>query len=393
MTLKIVFWVLLALLAYSYAGYTLLLLAVSFAGRVFCRKKEPETEFSPPITIIIPAYNEAYNVKSKMENCRRIIYPVEKIEIIWVTDGSDDGTLSLLKEYENIRILHDNYRKGKSEAVNRAVTEASSNFIVLTDANAMLNPGSIEALIKPFADIQTGCTAGEKRIASSDAVSTAAAGEGIYWRYESFVKKLESLTGSVPGAAGELFAFRKNLFNPLPPDTLLDDFTISMNIASAGYRVRYIPEAYSVELSSSSVSEEFKRKKRIAAGGIQFLMRHPGLLNPFRHGSLSLKYLSHKVLRWTIVPFAFPVLFILNILIVSLSVDQGWLFHILLILQILFWFTALAGITLKTSLIKKKYVFVPFYMLMMNYAMIKGIINYFRGNYSVKWPKSERQVY
>jgi len=389
MIIKIFFWIILGLLLYSYVGYTLLLFFAYLISKLIPIKAGNKSGFTPSVSLIIPAYNEAACIGEKMQNCSGIEYPRDKMEIIWVTDGSDDETITRLKEYKDIRVLHDQVRRGKADAINRAVSEARSEYIVLTDANSMLNPESLKELVAPFADTLTGCTAGEKRIAPSE-ISTASAGEGIYWRYESLVKKLESLTGSVLGAAGELFAFRKDQYKKLATDTLLDDFTISMNIAAAGFRVKYIPEAYSVELSSLSVNEEFKRKKRIATGGIQFLIRHPELLNPLRYGFLSLKYVSHKVLRWTVAPFAFPVLFILNILICT-SLSAGTLFNIMLILQLVFYIAALTGALMNNFYNHKKNIVVPYYILMMNYAMIRGILSYLKGDYSVKWPKAERR--
>jgi poly-beta-1,6-N-acetyl-D-glucosamine synthase len=391
MILKIAFWLLLAVIAYSYLGYALLLIPAAFLRKIFAGGNLHEMgTLEPPVSLIIPAYNESVCIEKKMENCRNLGYPAEKLEIIWVTDGSDDGSYEKLQSYEGIKILHRKTRNGKSDAVNRSVKEAKNGYIVLTDANSMLNPQSIHELMKPFADDRTGCTAGEKKISRASPGKAVSAGEGIYWRYESFLKNLESSAGSVVGAAGELFAFRKDLFSELPADTLLDDFTISMNIAALGYKVCYVPGAFSTETSSASVKEELKRKKRIATGGIQFLGRHLSLLNPFRHGFLSIKYISHKVLRWVFVPFAFMALFFLNLAIVCIPSLNSGFYSVSLLMQSAFYLAAAAGMFLKNPVKGCRFAFVPFYILMMNYAMLEGIISYFRGTWTVKWPKAER---
>jgi len=390
MTVKLIFWVFAAIIFYSYFGYTLILMLKAFFNRIF-EKRTRKISFEPAVSLIIPAYNEAAFIERKMQNCREIEYPAEKLEIIWVTDGSTDESREILEKYYGIRLMHKDKRKGKTHAINRSLRDVDNDFVILTDANSMLNPESVNELVKPFADERVGCTAGEKRISKSFIEKAVSAGEGLYWRYESFVKKLESKTGSVLGAAGELFAIRKSLFKEIPHDTLLDDFTISMKIASDGYRVKYVPDAFSVELSSVSVKEELKRKLRIASGGIQFLVRNMSLLNPLKYGKLSFRYISHKVLRWIFVPFGLIAVFLLNLAIVCIPSLNNDIFRVLFTIQVLFYLMAVVGALLKDVKIRNKLVFVPFYMVMMNYAMVAGIVHYFKGKYSVNWPKAERQ--
>lgn len=392
MFLRIVYWLFVGIIAYTYLGYTLVLLLLVYMKRVFHAKAyEPGGEsFEPEISMIIPAYNEVDFIDAKLQNCRDLDYPKDKLHIFFVTDGSRDGTVEVLNRHEGINLLHQADRKGKIHAVNRCMQKVTSPVVIFTDANAMLNPQAVREIVKFFADEKVGCVAGEKRIAPADKQKAVSAGEGLYWQYESLIKSLESRTGSVLGAAGELFAVKRNLYPEVPDDTLLDDLVISMQIASAGYLIKYAPDAWSLEPSSYDISDELKRKVRIATGGIQFLFRMPSLLNPLKSGLLTFKYISHKVLRWTLVPFGFIVLLLSNIAIEIFLTDSSAVYTVMLIIQCIFYLLAIAGLFLKNFKIRARVFFVPYYLFMMNYAIIVGFFRYFTGNYSTIWPKARR---
>lgn len=186
--------------------------------------------------------------------------------------------------------------------MNRGMRFVTTPLVVFSDANTLLSKDAIRRIVDLFADPTTGCVSGEKRIMTGQAESAAGAGEGIYWKYESTLKRWDAKLYSVVGAAGELFAVRTELFQEVEPDTLLDDFIVSLRIAMKGYTIQYDPEAYAMETSSANVKEELKRKIRISAGGIQSVVRLRALLNIFRYGVLSFQYISHRVLRWTLAP-------------------------------------------------------------------------------------------
>jgi biofilm PGA synthesis N-glycosyltransferase PgaC len=343
----------------------------------------------PLVTLFIPAYNEARFVIEKINNSLELDYPIEKLKIIWITDGTTDNTSELLSRYPEISVMHEHERRGKIHAMNRGMKAVNTPIVVFTDANTMLNREAIKELVKQFADEKTGCVTGEKRISGSDRQEAVGAGEGLYWQYESWIKKLESETGSVMGAVGEIFAIRRELFDEIKEDTLLDDFTLSLEIVRKGHTIRYAPLACGTETASLSISEEIKRKIRIATGGLQALMRMPGLLNPFKYGLLSFKFFSHKVLRWTLVPFAFPIIFLLNFIIISLP-DNSRLFTYLFIVQCVFYLLVLAGGLAHNIKLRFRVLFAPYYLFIMNYAVIKGFFRFLTGNYSVKWQKVER---
>lgn len=388
--LYILFWIFLGVVVYTYLGYTLVLFLLAGIHRLMPKKQAGKDEiFEPAVTLFIPAYNEVDFIDRKMQNIRALDYPQDKLKVIWITDGSTDASREYLARYEGISVFHEPERRGKIHAMNRGILHTSTPYVVFTDANTMMNPGALREMIRFFSDPRVGCVAGEKRISEAHVDKAVGAGEGLYWKYESLIKLLESETGSAVGAVGELFAIRRELFEPVSEDTLLDDFTISLQIACRGYQVKYAPEAWGVETASISVTEEMKRKVRIATGGMQTLFRMTTLLNPLRHGLLSFKYISHKVLRWTLVPFCFPLVFFLNAAILFQSGRPDF-YLVFFVLQCIYYLLVIAGAVLHNVRLRLKSIFAPYYLLVMNYAVVVGICHYVTGKYSVNWQKARR---
>lgn len=387
---RTVFWIFLSAILYTYVGYTSFLWIISQVRRIFRRMEIHEPSgFEPDVTLLIPAFNEADYIIGKVKNSFELDYPREKLRIVWVTDGSTDRTAELLGAFPELAVMHEKERKGKVNAMNRAMKTIKTPLAVFTDANTLLNPEAIREIAGLFADNKTGCVTGEKRISASGPEKAVSAGEGLYWQYESWIKRLESETGSVMGAVGELFAVRTELYEEVPEDTLLDDFTISMSILKKGFRVRYAPNAWGTETASLNINEEIKRKTRIAAGGLQALTRMPDLLNPFRYGLTSWMYLSHKVLRWILVPSAFPLVFMLNMIILMLPHPEP-IYIALFVLQAFFYLFVLAGAILHNVRVRFKVLIAPYYLFIMNYAMLKGTLLFLSGRYSVNWQKIKR---
>ncbi|WP_270517221.1 glycosyltransferase family 2 protein [Sanguibacteroides sp. AM78-02pH3A] len=385
------FWIAAIIVLYTYIGYGLLLyLLVKIK-----EKRHPVQPLylqkpPPTATLLIAAYNEEDIVDLKMENCNRLNYPKGKLNIVWVTDGSTDNTNLKLAEYPEITVLHVPERKGKTAALNRGMQYIHTPFTVFTDANTMLNQEAIREILTPFSDPVVGCVAGEKRIVVEDKDNAAAGGEGFYWRYESKLKSWDSRLYSTVGAAGELFAIRTSLFKTMPEDTLLDDFVLSMSIASQGYKIAYRDAAYAIESASADIGNEQKRKVRIAAGGLQAIWRLLPLLNIFRHGILSFQYISHRVLRWSITPVLLFLLFPLNILLVSLRPEQTG-YMILLVLQSLFYLMAIGGSILQRRHIKVKILFIPYYFVFMNLNVIKAFFYLQKHKGTGAWEKAKRK--
>lgn len=390
-SLVIAFWFCLFIVWYAYIGYGALLFGLVRLKR-FLRPAprpadQPNPEHLPEVTVLIAAYNEAECITEKLKNTLALAYPAGKLKVLVVTDGSSDGTPDLVKQYPSVTLLHQPVRQGKIAAVQRALPLVSTDLIVFTDANTLLNREAVCKLVRHYADGKVGAVAGEKRIAGRTREGANGAGEGIYWKYESALKRWDSELYSVVGAAGELFSIRRELFEAVPYDTLIEDFYLTLRIAQRGYRVRYEPEAYAIEGPSASVGEELKRKIRIATGGLQAVVRLKALLNPFRYGLLSFQYVSHRVLRWTLAPLALLALLLTSLV---LAAEGSSFFRVVLLLQILFYAAALVGKACETRKIRIKALFVPYYFSIMNYAVYVGMARFITGSQSVLWEKAKR---
>jgi len=383
---EIIFWLLIILVLYTYLGYGVVITILAKIKQKI--KPEPpfNPDFEPAVTMIVAAYNEADWIVEKAKNMLEIDYPREKMQIIFVTDGSSDETPQILESYPEFTVLHKPERAGKIAAMERAVTFAKNPIVIFSDANALLNKLSVKNIVRHYNNPEIGAVAGEKRIIVAEQDSASGSGEGAYWKYESYLKKKDFEFYSVVGAAGELFSVRKDLYEPVEPDAILDDFMISLRINQKGYRVAYEPEAFASELPSASVEAEWTRKTRIAAGGIQSILRLLPLLNPFKYGRLSFQYVSHRVLRWTLVPLALVLIVLLNILLI----DYKPLYNILMVLQILVFSTAIAGYFLENKKIGFKLLFIPYYVVMMNLAVFVGFKRFLTGKQTVLWKKAER---
>ena len=399
MILELIFWALFLLVVYTYAGYGLVVWLLVKIRKVAGKERRvvDDTAFQPDVTLVVPAYNEQDYIAHKLQNSIDLDYPTEHIRFLFVTEGSTDGTSEFIEQMQQqdsrISLTAGRERKGKIEAMNLVMPFINTPITIFTDANTTLNPEAIRCIVRHFADPQVGAVAGEKRIITLANESAAGSGEGFYWKYESFLKKLDTQLYSVVGAAGELFAIRTELYKPVEKDTLLDDFMISLRIAEKGYRVIYEPEAYAIERPSFSIDDEQKRKVRIAAGGFQSISRLGELLNIFRYGWLSFQYISHRVLRWAVTPFCLPLMLFINALLVLMTESDRWSFRLyvsLLIAQIAFYLFAFLGHILASRQLKVKIFFIPYYFTFMNWCAILGYVRFRTGSSTGIWEKARR---
>ncbi|MCE7053744.1 glycosyltransferase family 2 protein [Algoriphagus sp. AGSA1] len=377
---------LILLILYTYIGY---------GGVVFLLVKlKPKGDFAyqnqyfPSVSLIIPYYNEKAGLQFKIDNTLQLDYPVDKLEIIFVSDGSDDGSDDILKGNYSIKSIRVPKRGGKFAAMKKAVAESNGSILVFSDANTLLNQSAIKELIRPYQDSKVGAVTGEKRIITLQSEGASSKGEGVYWKYESFLKRLDSYFYTQVGGDGGLMSYRRELFEDLPDDTILDDFMLSMRVAENGYLVKYAPMAEALEYSSSSVREEIKRKIRIAAGGWQSIFRLSKAINPFYDFRLFFQYVSHRVLRWTVCPFLLPVIFLLNHFLVGISQNRLW--DVLLVAQYLFYALALLGYWARDKAIPIVGFFIPYYFSVMNYCAIRGFFRWLTGGQAVTWQRAER---
>ncbi|RZK24765.1 MAG: glycosyltransferase family 2 protein [Hymenobacter sp.] len=379
------FWLALGLVFYTYIGYGLVVWLWAKLVTAF-RPAAPLVPFEPEVTLVVPAYNEAYILEAKIANCLALNYPAEKLRLLFITDGSTDNSGQVLAQYPHIQHLHVPQRGGKSMAENRAMQHIQTPYVVFTDANTTLNPEAVRELVKHYQDPKVGAVSGEKKIATPD--SAPGAGEGLYWKYESFLKRCDSRIYSLMGAAGELVSFRTSLFAPLEADTILDDFIQSLRIVQQGYRVVYEPLAYASEDASASLPDEMERKIRICAGGWQSMSRLTALLNPFHQPVVTFLYVSHRVLRWSLTPLALALLLPLSVVLAAMV---GGIYWLLLAGQALFYLAAWRGWRAGGAGHAHPLLVVPLFFSMMNVAVFLGFRRWVRKAQPAAWAKASRQ--
>lgn len=388
--MTIFFWITIFIIFYTFIGYGILLFLLIKIKRLFNKNEQVFIKgFYPTVTLLIAAYNEENYVEKKIENCLALDYPKNKLQIAFVTDGSNDSTPQKINNYPEVALFHKNERAGKMAAIKRVMPHLQSEIIVFTDANTFLNKEAIKELIKHYQNPKVGAVAGEKKIMVHELADASSAGEGFYWKYESVLKKWDYELYSNVGAAGELFSIRRELYQPVETDTIIDDHMIAMRIAEKGFVIAYEPNAYAMESASADTKEELKRKTRIAAGGMQSILRLKKSANPFINPVLTFQYISHRVLRWTVTPFLLILAFVLNVYIVLQT--SFILYKLILIAQIVFYIFGLLGYLFEKKNMKVKIFFIPYYFCMMNYAVIAGIFRYFKKQQSAAWEKALRK--
>lgn len=390
---QLLFWGSLFVIFYSAVGYPVLLYILVLIKRLFKKKYDTSIwtdETCPEVTVIVPAYNEAYIIEEKIENTLALQYPEGKKRILFITDGSTDETPDLVRKYadQGVELLHSPERCGKSEALNRAMKFVETDIVICCDANTMINRDAIHHMVSHYRDPKVGGVCGEKKVVNLESNGAASEGEGAYWKYESKLKEWDAELSSVMGGAGELFSIRTSLYPSIPKEIILDDFYITMHIVREGFNVAYEKNAYATESSSASVSDEMKRKVRIASGGFQIMLVLIPMLNFFKYGLVSFQYISHRVLRWLIVPFALPLIFLLNI---YLAYQLGGVYDIILFFQVIAYSTALIGRFLKKNKVQIKGILFPYYYAFMNYCVLLGFFKFLQGNHSSIWEKVNRQ--
>lgn len=393
-TINIIFWASLFIIFYSYIGYGILLWIILRIKSVFSSKnREPGTGKPvpawPAVALVVAAYNEEDFILQKIENTLALDYPKDKLELIFITDGSSDNTPAIISRYPGILLLHQPERRGKVAAMNRAIQHVQASLVIFCDANTLLNKDCVREIVKHYENPKVGGVAGEKKIMQQGKDAAAAAGEGLYWKYESFLKRLDSALYTTVGAAGELFSVRKSLFEQAPEGTIIEDFVQSLKLVINGYVVRYEPNAYAAEAPSASIKDEMKRKVRICAGAFQAMVLLKELFNVFKYPVASFQFISHRILRWTACPVALVLLLISNLLIVWLG--GGIFYQVVLAGQLLFYIMGITGWIYASRNIRLKAVYIPFYFLFMNLSVFIGFSRFLRNKQTVLWEKAARQ--
>ncbi len=369
MMTKLLFWIPIMLVVYTYFVYPLLLTLIS---SLFRKNYKMDPEYAPGVTFIISAYNEARIIRDKIENSLEIEYPENKLKIAVISDGSDDDTDRIVSSFENVTLFKTGGRVGKAEGLNLFFRNKKvvSEIIVFSDANSIYNKQSIRELVKHFADERIGLVCGELRYVSPE--SDIGRGENAYWKYEKFIRKHEAKLGSLISPNGSIYAIRKNLFKPVNPKAM-SDFQMAEDIAIAGYDLVYEPEAFAHENTCSPVMEEFSRKVRIIAGCLEVAVRKIWFLKPFR----MFQMISHKVLRW-LVPFFLVISFISNMFLL-----ESLIYKIIFASQCLFYLSAFIGLLLYKTQIN---LFgIPLYFVVVNSASVAAVFRFLTGKHKATW--------
>jgi cellulose synthase/poly-beta-1,6-N-acetylglucosamine synthase-like glycosyltransferase len=368
------FWVSMAGLVYAYAGYPLLLLALP---RRRARTDVGHTAW-PSVAVLIPAHNERANIDAKVANTNALIYPGQ-LRVSFISDGSTDGTNERIRAGADARttLVELTGRGGKAAALNAALLDTTEDIVVFSDASIMLAPDAIERIVAPFADPGIGCVSGEDRIAGGG-------GEGLYGRYELYVRRRESALGSIVGASGSFYAQRRALCEPFVPN-LAPDFWSVLQVVERGSRAVSEPLAVGTMTHLSSMSDEFTRKVRTLLRGITTLVRYAHLMNPFRYGFFAVQLLSHKLARW-LVPF-----FLLGALLSS-AVLAAWstFFAVALAVQLLLYALAAAAHVGLPVVSDWRLSRVAYYFTAVNVATLVAWIKYLRGVRQEVWTPSQR---
>ncbi|MFN3148505.1 glycosyltransferase family 2 protein [Bremerella sp.] len=363
--MSVALWLAIALVIYAYAGFPFLLTIRGAWARPI--KKSPAT---PSVTLVIIAHNEEDVIADKLQNTLAQDYPAEKLEILVGSDGSDDGTNERVQDFapQGVRLLACE-RQGKIGTLNETVAQATGEILVFSDANSMYDTGSLKAIASCFSDPSVGGVAGDQ-VYTTDKGNAGSLGERLFWNFDRFLKRMQSRSGSVTSSTGAIHAVRRELFEPVPSG-VCDDFLISTRVVAKGYRLVFEPDAIAYEEVAASDKAEFRRKSRIIARGIRGLWVMKTLLNPFVYGFYSFQLASHKLLRWSVI-FLLPVIFLLSVMCAS----QGFVYQLLLGLQIVFYALALVGILLRNTPIFRnklaKIMAVPYFFCMANFSALSG---------------------
>lgn len=374
---QFIFWACIGLAIYTYFGYPLALYLLS---RLPSRKRHSIVQVEyPSVCLLISAFNEEKVIRTKIENSLELTYPHEKLTILVASDGSDDETVRITREFagRGVRLYHSDERNGKSAVINRVVPDIEEDVVVFTDANALFAEDALEKLVRRFSDPSIGCVVGKLKYV--DLHTTVGKGESVYWRYESKISILESSLKSVLVANGSIFAIRRDLFTDVCPQ-VANDFQIPFDIARHGHGIVYEPEAIAVERCTIFWHEEFQRKVRIVLRGLTGLSKMTDKVG----GKRLWQFASHKLLRWAMGPVLFVALF------ANAMLMEGSVFYTVLALgQVAFYLAALNG--WRTRRTKRPFaVFnIPFYFTMVNFAAVIAMAKFASGQRQTVWEKAE----
>jgi cellulose synthase/poly-beta-1,6-N-acetylglucosamine synthase-like glycosyltransferase len=374
---EVLFWIFAGLVAYVYLGYYLLLFILA---RLFPTAGLSDNGFLPKVSLLISVYNERSVIRHKLENSLALDYPQNSVEILVVSDASDDGSDEIISELalRGVHLVRQPQRLGKSAGLNLGVSRAVGEILVFSDANAIYQPDAIRQLVCHFADSRIGYVVGNARYVERAGAEPSAESEGLYWKLETWLKEKESDFGSVVGGDGAIYAIRRELFTPLLP-TDINDFLNPLQIIARGYRGVYEPRAVCYEEAGDSFEKEFGRKVRIISRAFHAIRRAPAILLPWTQPRHWFALISHKLLRW------FAPVFLILLLLTNLFLWRSAFYRLAFLLQLVFYFLAAAGWVVQKWRKPPKILYLPYYFCLVNLASLFGVLKSFRGSLSPTW--------
>jgi len=391
MLVAVLFWFSVLFVFYTYIGYPLL---AAFFAKFKATPRVPFVE-DPSVTLLITAYNEETVITKKIENSLKLDYASGKLQILIAADGSSDRTPELVKQFgDRVELNYLPARQGKMAAINRAIPLVRGDVIVFSDANNMYEPDALKKLIAPFADPTVGATTGAKLIIQDGGDLSSA--EGMYWKYESWIKKNQTQLGTCTSSVGEMLAVRRSAYMEPPNNIINDDYYIVLDLIKRGFRVCYVPEARSLEYISANEQDEITRRSRISTGHYQAIFLSPALL-PFNRPGVIWHIISHKFCR-ALSPFGFIAAFIANALLVVFPTTSSNLVILLpppyavymFALQLGFYVLAVLGNFVKLPGLPGKVLYICTYLVNSNYALLRGFIGYATKRQTSVWQRVRR---
>jgi cellulose synthase/poly-beta-1,6-N-acetylglucosamine synthase-like glycosyltransferase len=386
LALALVFWVSAGLVLYAYVFYPILIWALS---RVYGRKPVPPAVIDaelPSVSVLVVAYNEEKEIGDRIVNALEQDYPPGMLEVVIASDGSSDRTNEIADEFtgNGVRLLDYPVRRGKATVLNDAFGELDGEVVVLSDANTYFSGSRVvRKLARWFRDPAVGAVCGNLVLTDPETGTNV---DGVYWKYETFLKMCESRLGALLGANGAIYAIRRELFDGIPPGTVLDDFVIPLLARMrTGKRIVYDPEARADEETPTGIAQEFNRRARLGAGGFQSIEMLRGLLHP-RHGWTAFAFWSHKLLRWA-CPFLLVAALVTN---GALAIGGGPLYLWFLAGQVLFYALAVLGSRLPAGPTVYKVVRLTTMFASMNAALLVGFARWARGSQRAAWERTAR---
>ena len=382
--MALAFWIVLGLLAYTYAGYFVL---VTLIGPIFRKRYRVDDNHTPMVTMIVSLHNEEKHIAQRIDNFAALDYPSEKKELLLGDDCSSDRTRSIIREHADrnsqIKLVPFDTHQGKTAVINQLVPQSTGEIIAFTDANTFWEPDALKLLARHFADPQVGCVGGRLILKSSTGVNT----DDAYWQYETLLKKRENDLGVQLGAPGGIYALRKELFRPLKSDVIqIDDFIWPVSVYWQGHIGVNEPAAVAHEEAAPHVEAEFRRKVRIGTGDFRAFYECRRLLMPWM-GWVSFSFWSHKVLRWC-APFLLLAVLVAN----AFFLDQ-LLYRILFGLQVAFYtLGAIGGFISKQKHIIAKICRIPYYFLGSNVALLIGFYKCATGRQKATWSQKAHRA-